>query len=156
MGLYVVIDFLRKRGNVMDQAERTPRPRILVAEDNFLMAEVICDFVSACGMEPIGPAPTVERGLRLAQADGIDGAILDINLQGQMCFPICPILARRNVPFLFLSGYAGTDLVPSELRSVRQLEKPFDPEELEAALQDMVARRLPKSNAIGKFGRAAM
>ena len=142
----------------MDRPDDSPlRPRILVVEDNFLMAEVICDFVSACGLEPIGPAATVETGLRLAVGDGIDGAVLDINLQGRMCFPICSVLTRRNVPFIFLSGYAGTQLVPNEYRSVRQIEKPFVPEDLETALQDMVARRpVRPTSDNSRFGRIAI
>ncbi len=119
---------------------RTP-PRILVAEDNFLMAEVICDFVRSCGLEPVGPAGTVEAGLLLAQDETIDAAVLDINLHGRMCFPICSALAERHIPFVFLSGYASLPMVPHEFRATRHVEKPFVPDELEAVLVNLVSGR---------------
>ena len=68
--------------------------KILVVEDNYLLAEVICDFVAECGMQPIGPATGLDRGLLYARAAPLDGAILDINLDGRLSFPIC--FSRRK------------------------------------------------------------
>ncbi len=126
----------------MGQAAGTATARILVVEDNFLMAEVICDFVRSCGLEPVGPVGSVDSGVELAEHEDIDAAVLDINLQGRMCFPICSALAKRHVPFMFLSGYAGSPLVPSEFRAARHIEKPFAPEEFQSVLQDLVGRRV--------------
>ncbi len=119
---------------------RAATPRVLVVEDNYLMAEVICDFVRACGLQPVGPASTVDGGVRLARDEEIDAAVLDINLQGKLCFPICSALAQKHVPFVFLSGYATSLLIPNEFRAVRHVEKPFVPEEFESILQDLVER----------------
>ena len=105
------------------------------------MAEVVCDFVRDCGLQPVGPVPTVEAGIRLACEEEIDAAILDINLQGRLCFPICSALAQKHVPFIFLSGYATTFLIPSEFRGVPHIEKPFAAEEFESVLQDLVGHR---------------
>ena len=126
----------------MAQAVGSATPRILVVEDNFLMAEVICDFVRSCGLQPVGPVGSVEGGVQLAQQEDLDAAVLDINLQGRMCFPICSALAKRHVPFMFLSGYAGSPLVPSEFQAARHIEKPFAPEEFQSVLQDLVGRRV--------------
>ena len=79
--------------------------RVLVCEDNLLMAEVVCEFLRECGLEPIGPAGRLENGMQLARERGLDGAILDISLRGQLCFPICSILSARRVPLVFLTGY---------------------------------------------------
>ncbi len=119
----------------------TAIPRILVVEDSFLMAEVVCNFVRDCGLLPIGPAHTLDRGLQLARAEEIDAAVLDINLQTRRCFPICTELARRHVPFVFLTGYAGPPVVPSEFRARRYLEKPFLPDEFQSILFEMVGKR---------------
>ena len=127
-------------GRAMAQEAGAATPRVLVVEDNYLMAEVICDFVRACGFQPVGPASTVEGGVRLAREEEIDAAILDINLQGRLCFPICSALAQKHVPFIFLSGYATTLLVPSEFRAVRHIEKPFAAEEFESILQELIGR----------------
>ncbi len=117
-------------------------PRILVLEDNYLLAGNVCDFLRECGLEPVGPVGSVDSGVELAQHEDIDAAVLDINLQGRMCFPICSELAKRHVPFMFLSGYAGSPLVPSEFRAARHIEKPFAPEEFQSVLQDLVGRRV--------------
>jgi DNA-binding response OmpR family regulator len=127
----------------MGVAAGNSAPRILVAEDSFLMAEVICDFVESFGFQVVGPASSVEIGRHLALEEEIDAALLDINLDGSMCFPICSVLARRHVPFIFLSGYSATNqLVPGEFKSVPFIEKPFAPEELQPLLLDMVSSRL--------------
>jgi DNA-binding response OmpR family regulator len=127
----------------MGVAASNSAPRILVAEDNFLMAEVICDFVDSCGFQVIGPASSVESGRHLALEEEIDAALLDINLDGSLCFPICLVLARRHVPFIFLSGYSTTNqLVPGEFKGAPFVEKPFTPEELQPLLLDMVSSRV--------------
>jgi CheY-like chemotaxis protein len=120
--------------------------RILVVEDNLLMAEVICDFLRSCGLQPVGPVGSVESGVHLVRHEEIDAAVLDINLQGRMCFPICSELLKRHVPFMFLSGYAGSALVPSEFQAMRHIEKPFAPEEFQSVLQDLVGRRVNGHN----------
>ena len=66
--------------------------RILVVEDNYLLAEVICEFVADCGMQPVGPATGLDHGLVYARVAPLDGAILDINLDGRLSFPICHAL----------------------------------------------------------------
>jgi len=122
-----------------------PPRRLLVVEDNFLMAQVICDFARDCGFEPVGPACDLDAGLNLAWDERIDGAVLDINLGGRPCFPICSVLARRGVPFLFLSGYTPGAMIPNEYRSAAHVEKPFIAEQFRDELELLVhgARRAP-------------
>ncbi|MBV8891595.1 MAG: response regulator [Acidobacteria bacterium] len=72
----------------------------------------------------IGPVPMLARGLALETTEHLDGALLDINLAGERCFPIAEALKVRDVPFAFLTGYVdfGT---PPEYRGAPLLTKPF-------------------------------
>jgi DNA-binding response OmpR family regulator len=115
--------------------------RILVVEDNYLLAEVVCDFVIDCGMQPVGPASGVETGLVYAREAAIDGAILDVNLNDRFCFPICAALAERNIPFAFLTGYGQLSMIPQAYRSAPLVAKPFDPDELRGVIDGMLSGR---------------
>jgi hypothetical protein len=64
------------------------------------------------------------HGLMLAAVERLDGALLDVNLAGEQCFPIAATLGARGVPFAFLTGY-GDDGLPAEYREVPRLIKPF-------------------------------
>jgi CheY-like chemotaxis protein len=73
---------------------------ILVVEDEFLLAEALVDGLERCGASVVGPVPTVEKALKaVASADRIDFAVLDINLRGQMVYPVADALKERGVPF---------------------------------------------------------
>lgn len=112
--------------------------KILVVEDNHLFAEAICDFVAECGMLPVGPATGLERGLLYARAAPLDGAILDINLDGRLSFPICHVLQQRGIPFCFLTACSDLSLVPKQLRGVPLVSKPFEPAEMLTAIETML------------------
>jgi DNA-binding response OmpR family regulator len=104
--------------------------RILVLEDTLLVAEMIEDALHDLGCDVIGPAPRLQRGLALAGEEGLDGALLDVNLAGERCFPIADALVERGVPFAFLTGY-GDAGIPPEYQEVPRLAKPFDLRSLE-------------------------
>jgi DNA-binding response OmpR family regulator len=124
--------------------------KILVVEDNYLLAEVVCDFVIDCGMHPIGPATSLDRGLAYAEETPLDGAILDINLGGRLSFPICSVLLRRNIPFCFLTACGDLSLVPQQFRGVPLVLKPFEPDEMRDAIETMLRGQLD-----GPLARAA-
>jgi DNA-binding LytR/AlgR family response regulator len=100
--------------------------RILVVEDNFLVAEDLRELLARLGCDVVGPAPRVEQGLDLVRQGKLDGAVLDINLGGEDCFPIAAALEERSVPFLFLTGYDDRTLIPAEYRQAPRLSKPVD------------------------------
>ena len=80
--------------------------RILVVEDEFFMAEELRDNLEAVGAFVIGPASSVERALALLKDEvAIDAALLDVNLGGEMAYPVAEALVARSVPFVFTSGY---------------------------------------------------
>ena len=100
--------------------------KVLVVEDNFLIAELIRSLLDECGCETIGPAPRVSLALALVDDGHLDGAFLDINLAGEYCFPVAELLRERGVPFVFLTGYDDIEIIPSALREVPRITKPFD------------------------------
>jgi CRP-like cAMP-binding protein/CheY-like chemotaxis protein len=117
-----------------------PRPRILIAEDNYLMATEVEEFVRGCGYAVAGAAPSVERGLALIAEGAPDGAVLDIDLAGTPSFPMCRALIAKGVPFLFLTAYSPNTIVPAEFSRTPQLTKPFEPAVLKSALRTLVGR----------------
>src|SRR4051812_13686010 len=112
-------------------------PRILIAEDNYLMATEVEEFVRNCGYAVVGAAPSVERGLALIAKDAVDGAVLDIDLAGTPSFPMCRALAAKGVPFLFLSAYSANTVVPAEFSKVPHLSKPLVAADFTSALQKL-------------------
>jgi hypothetical protein len=72
------------------------------------------------GCHIIGPVPRLAQGLALATTASLDGALLDINLAGERCFPIAEALAARDIPFAFLTGY-GDFAIPPEYRGAPRL-----------------------------------
>ena len=114
--------------------------RVLVCEDNVLMADVVCDFVRKCGLQPVGPVGPLQIAMRAAREHALDGAVLDIKLIGQPCFPVCDILLARHIPFMFLTAY-GKDvlaLLPARYRAARVISKPFEPGEMREAVSRML------------------
>jgi DNA-binding response OmpR family regulator len=107
------------------RSDTTRPPKILVVEDNTLVAETLAEALIDSGYEVVGPAPSLSEGLELAHDSDLDGALLDIDLAGRWCFPIATLLAERNVPFLFLTGYHDPSVIPPELRWAWRLTKPF-------------------------------
>lgn len=114
------------------------KAKVLVLEDNFLLAGDLCEFVRQRGYEPVGPAHSVEEAAKLLKEQRIDAAILDIMLGGRPCFPLCAHLERWNVPFLFLTG-SDISGIPASHRHVPLLGKPFDRAQLKRTLDSLLA-----------------
>lgn len=108
--------------------------RILLVEDNFLVAHMLKCILGEMGCEVVGPAPTLEQGLELAQDETLAGAILDINIIGGTSVPIAETLQRRRTPFFFITGYASPQMLPQKLTHVRKVNKPIDEHSLESAM----------------------
>ena len=104
---------------------------VLVAEDTVLLADLITEELQEKGCHVIGPVARVDQGVALAEPEALDGALLDVNLAGERCFPIADALAARRIPFAFLTGY-GEEALPPLHRGVPRLAKPF-------YLRDMVS-----------------
>lgn len=115
--------------------------RILVVEDELLLAMALDDALTALGCI-VSKTPRVSEALRLAATEAIDGAILDVNIAGQESYPLAHELARRGIPFVFVTGYEASRL-PSEHRGRPMLRKPFRPADLERVMAAALAASSP-------------
>jgi DNA-binding response OmpR family regulator len=102
--------------------------KLLVVEDNFLIAEMLCHELRDLGCAVTGPTARVKDAMRLATDEKLDGALLDIDLGGEFSFPVAAVLASRGVPFGFVTGYTDSRSIPEKFRKVPCLAKPFMPE----------------------------
>lgn len=108
--------------------------RILVVEDEYLLADALADGLTALGAQVVGPAGGLAEALALAAEAEIDGAVLDINLRGEMVFPLADALAVRGVPYVFATGY-GRESIPVRHQGAPTLSKPVDVAALKALLE---------------------
>ena len=115
--------------------------RVLVVEDEMMVAMLLEDMLSDIGCTPVGPAGRMESALRLIEQAGFDIAILDVNLNGVETYPIADALAARAIPFVFASGYSA-DALRKEYRRILCLQKPFHERELEQTLAAVLRCRL--------------
>jgi CheY-like chemotaxis protein len=116
---------------MLDASSRSAR--ILVVEDEYLLAEALADALTALGAQVVGPVAGLAEALDLAADAAIDGAVLDINLRGEMVFPLADALAARGVPYLFATGY-GHETIPQRYQDVPTLSKPVDAQALKPLL----------------------
>lgn len=99
--------------------------RLLVVEDEYFLAAELAQALSACGAEVIGPAASVDDALDLLDETAqLDGAVLDLNLQGEMAFPVANALMERNFPFVFSTGY-DQSVIPPRYGATPRCEKPI-------------------------------
>jgi CheY-like chemotaxis protein len=105
--------------------------RVLLVEDEFLIAAVAEQTLLELGAQVVGPAYRLGEALALAQAEPLDGAVLDINLNGERSDPVAAVLMGRAIPFVFATGY-GPSRTPGF--DVPVLDKPYSPASLERAL----------------------
>jgi chemotaxis family two-component system sensor kinase Cph1 len=106
------------------------RPRILVVEDSALIALEIEEAMRELGFDVLGPVGRLPAALELAQTQTVDGALLDINLDGVQVYPLADLLRERGIPIVFATGYDRRTVLPVRFNSVPTLAKPFSPAEL--------------------------
>ncbi|NPU09147.1 hypothetical protein HL666_00055 [Bradyrhizobium sp. 83002] len=106
--------------------------RILVAEDEGLIALELETVLRDFGCDVIGPVSRVADVLREAERGRLDGALLDVNLRGEQIFAVLPQLIALGLKIVITSGYDDATLFPPEFRSLPRLAKPFDERALRA------------------------
>lgn len=109
--------------------------RVLIVEDEPVVAMCLEDMLQALGCEIVGPAARVTEGLLLAEQEDLGAAILDINLAGERSTPIAEALRRRGVPFAFASGYGAA---PEGFEALPLIAKPYREADIETALQALL------------------
>lgn len=124
--------------------EPDKRYRILVVEDEVLVAIDLQAVLERDEHLVVGPATNMQRGLELARSEQFDMALLDISLGSEKSFPIANELSLRGIPFAFFTGYTDVALVPEGLRVAPHVNKPYGVEDIRTAI-----------SILGSSGRAA-
>ena len=113
--------------------------RILVVEDEMLVAMMVEDILLDLGCEVVGPAASVGAALRLAGQERLDGAVLDVNLGSETVYLVADALKRLDVPFVFVTGYGPGGLDASH-RGHPTIQKPFRPDQFGVELIEGLGR----------------
>lgn len=113
--------------------------RVLIIEDDSLVAMSVEDMLNDLGCSVVGNAGNLTQAFEKVGAGGFDFALLDINLRGKEVFPVAEVLSEQGIPFAFASGYGRAGL-PDEYRTRPVVSKPFQMEELSAVLSTALAR----------------
>lgn len=115
--------------------------RVLIVEDEYFIAFDLKRALAQQDAIVVGPVAELDRGLALAGDEALDAAVLDVNLEDGMTFPIAAALADRAVPYMFLTGYDGWSL-PEEYRSAPRLAKPFAMRAVLGCIEQLIAREV--------------
>lgn len=108
--------------------------RVLVVEDEALIAMLVEEYLDELGCEVAGVAGRLEEALEKARTLApLDLAVLDVNLAGRLSYPVASVLRERGVALVFATGYGGAGL-PEDLRGVPVLSKPFERDQLAEVL----------------------
>jgi CheY-like chemotaxis protein len=116
--------------------------RVLIVEDEAMIAVLLEDQLDELGCVPVGPATSVQDALASIEAEPIDAAVLDLNLRGARSYPVAEAMAARGLPFLFITGYGQSGLDP-EFQNEPVLQKPFTSDALAHALAALVRDAVP-------------
>ena len=114
--------------------------RILIVEDEYFLADDLARALERQGAKLVGPAGSFDEADTLVRGGNFDCAILDINLHGEMAFPLADCLEAKGIPFIVASGY-NSAAIPDRFLAVPRIEKPFNPEEVIAAIPSLLQRR---------------
>ena len=110
---------------------------VLVVEDEYYLADDLVRTLKGAGATIIGPVPTVTAALDLLRRDQVPNvAVLDINLGGEMVYPVADMLAARGIPYLFATGY-DKSAIPAPYGSALRLQKPAEPHQVIDALAEI-------------------
>ena len=112
--------------------------RVLVVEDEMMVAWLLEDLLAELGCAIVGPAAGVNQALAMIEAEAIDVAVLDVNLNGEMSYSIADALATRGVPFVFVTGYDKNRILEG-YRTSPVLQKPFHRAEFADTLTKLLA-----------------
>src|SRR6516165_10464062 len=108
------------------RARRAAR-RVLIVEDEALIAGLIESILSAAGWSVVGPVATLERALEAIERGRLDAALLDVRINGHDAFAAADVLMRRRIPFIFVSGFTRKQMPPG-YRHCAYIAKPFAPD----------------------------
>jgi CheY-like chemotaxis protein len=110
--------------------KKTDKIRVLLVEDEALVGIMVQECLAECGYQTIGPICSIADAVKVARNDDFDAAILDINVGNDLIYQVADILAAREVPFVFVTGY-DADSVDSRFRHIPVLQKPVERQSLQ-------------------------
>ncbi len=113
--------------------------KILLIEDEPMIALLLEDFIDMLGHETAGPAETVDAALAAVEKGGFDAAIMDINLNGQKAWDVAEAMRARDILFAISSGAAESD-IPEAYADVPLLKKPYMLADVEILLEQVFKR----------------
>ena len=126
---------------VDERVERCDGLQILIVEDNYFVASALAQRIQDHGASVVGPVATLQSALELVETHGfeLNGASLDINLNGRLVFPVADALLARGIPIVFSTGY-DSRAIPESYREIPRCEKPIDSETVARELLERAAQ----------------
>ena len=113
--------------------------RILVVEDEFLIAMSLQDALENAGSVVVGPVPSVDKAIQKIESEpDIDAAVVDVNLGGLLAYPVADMLIARKIPFVFTSGY-DDNVLRERYSQVKNCPKPYLFQAMEEALVEAMS-----------------
>ena len=113
--------------------------RILVVEDEYLIAMSLADALENAGSVVVGPAPSVDKAIQTINSEShIDAAVVDVNLGGVLAYAVADLLIARKIPFVFTSGYED-NVLRERYSQVKNCPKPYLFRAMEEALVEAMS-----------------
>src|ERR1700761_3697906 len=119
-----------------EQARILDGRRIMVVEDDYLVALALSAVLEEAGAHVVGPVASAQEAVALLEEgrEAVDAAVLDVDLNGEKSYPVADALALRDIRFIFATGY-GLDAVAEGYRHYPRCQKPFDHQAILKALK---------------------
>lgn len=124
---------------VPSHAPGLTQPRVLLVEDQALIAMEFEALLADQGCSVVGPFASVEAAMSAATHEPLDGAVLDVHLVDELSFPLAFMLRSRGVPFIFVTGLSRS-LLPPDLANAPVITKPVRPHAFGALVRGMLQR----------------
>jgi two-component sensor histidine kinase len=137
----------RQEERAPEQVHSFPGSRILVVEDEPLVAMMMAEIVRGLDASVVGPFGSLSEAMN-ADVSGVDAAVLDVNVAGDLIYPLAEKLAAAGTPMLFLTGYDVKSIEP-QFRRCSVLTKPVNESDLAVSLADMLGRGSESEAAFG-------
>lgn len=120
-------------------SDRTPGLRVLLVEDEIMVALLLEEMLAELGHTVVGPVARVQPALEMVQREPMDVAILDVNINGKEVYPVAEALAARDIPFAFVTGYGGK--LGGLYGDRPRLQKPFRQRDLRELFAELCRAR---------------
>lgn len=130
-----------------------PGNRLMIVEDEALVAMAITEMMTELGYKIVGPYSRISEAMAALKNGGIDGAVLDINLCGQLVYPLADTLVAEGIPFVFVTGY-GAESMERRFSNVPTLQKPIERDALHRIFVRPEVSDFPGQREIGADRRA--